>query len=334
MQPTNSEPRPIIECRKLTKHFTVSQGLFGKPHVVRAVEEVTLQVNRGETVGLVGESGCGKSTFGRTLLMLLAPTSGDIILDGCNLAKLPERLVRPWRRRMQIVFQDPYSSLDPRMTVERIIAEPLVINGIATSASERKDRVASLLSQVGLHTDCMSRYPHEFSGGQRQRIGIARALAVKPEFIVCDEPLSALDVSIQAQIVNLLLDLRDSLGIGYLFISHDLDVVRFMSERIAVMYLGRLVEVGPAGEVAERPRHPYTRALLDSIPVPDPQRRRHLNLLSGDVPNPMQPPAGCAFHPRCSRAIAGTCDHQTPTLEESNGDHAVACFNPIDHARA
>ena len=334
MQPISNDALPLIECNNLTKHFLLSQGPFEKPRVLRAVQDITLRIRRGETVGLVGESGCGKSTLGRTLLMLLAPTSGDIIMDGCNLARLREREIRPWRRRMQIVFQDPYSSLDPRMTVEQIIGEPLLIHRIGKSASERRAIIVDLLGQVGLHSDCMSRYAHEFSGGQRQRVGIARAIAVKPEFIVCDEPLSALDVSIQAQIVNLLLELREKLGMSYLFISHDLEIVRFLSKRIAVMYLGRIVEVGTAEEVATRPYHPYTQALLNSIPVANPKQRRNLELLSGDVPNPTEPPPGCAFHPRCPRAIRGTCDRELPLLEQSGHDHSVACFNPIDHAGA
>jgi len=328
MSQTSSTRPAFIECRRLSKHYTLSPGLFGKPHIVRAVEDVSLEVRAGETLGLVGESGCGKSTLGRTLLSLSPATAGDIIVDGCNLTRLSERQIRPWRRRMQIVFQDPYASLNPRMTVEEIVAEPLIIHDIGQSVTERKALVAELLHQVGLRTDCMSRYPHEFSGGQRQRIGIARALALKPEFIVCDEPLSALDVSIQAQIVNLLLDLREKFGIAYLFISHDLDIIRFISERIAVMYLGRIVEVGATKDVTSRPLHPYTHALLESIPVPDPRRRRPLKLLSGDVPNPLCPPPGCAFHPRCSRAIVGTCDRTAPKLANIECGHQVACFNP------
>jgi len=328
MSQTSSTRPAFIECRRLSKHYTLSPGLFGKPHIVRAVEDVSLEVRAGETLGLVGESGCGKSTLGRTLLSLSPATAGDIIVDGCNVTRLSERQIRPWRRRMQIVFQDPYASLNPRMTVEEIVAEPLIIHDIGQSVTERKALVAELLHQVGLGTDCMSRYPHEFSGGQRQRVGIARALALKPDFIVCDEPLSALDVSIQAQIVNLLLDLRDKFGIAYLFISHDLDIIRFISKRIAVMYLGRIVEVGAAKDVTSRPLHPYTHALLESIPVPDPRRRRPLKLLSGDVPNPLCPPPGCAFHPRCSRVIVGTCDRTTPKLSRSESGHQVACFNP------
>lgn len=331
MARVEGSPQSLIECRKLTKHFSMSRGLFGKTRIVRAVEQVSLNVARGETLGLVGESGCGKSTFGRTLLLLHTPTSGQVIVEGTDLSTLNERQLRPWRRRMQIVFQDPYSSLDPRMTVEQIVAEPIHINRIGVGA-RRREIVNELLQQVGLRADALSRYPHEFSGGQRQRIGIARALAVKPDFIVCDEPLSALDVSIQAQIVNLLLDLRDKFGIGYLFISHDLDVVRFMSERIAVMYLGRIVEIGTTEAIARSPRHPYTQALLNAIPMPDPNRKQRLVLLGGDVPNPIDPPKGCAFHPRCSRMIAGKCDIELPTLAASDSTRQVACHNPIDWA--
>jgi oligopeptide transport system ATP-binding protein len=326
MQPSSTSP--LIESRALCKHFVLSSSLFGKPRLLRAVDQVTLQVQRGETLGLVGESGCGKSTYGRTLLRLLEPTTGNIFVQGHEVTQLSERQLRPWRRRMQIVFQDPYSSLDPRMNVERLIAEPLQINGIGTSR-ERRDRVKALLSHVGLHSNILDRYPHEFSGGQRQRIGIARALAVEPEFIVCDEPLSALDVSIQAQIVNLLLDLRERLGISYLFISHDLNVVRFLSHRVAVMYLGRVVELAKTADLVSQPQHPYTHALLTAIPIPDPKMRRAPTLLKGDVPNPIDPPAGCAFHPRCSRCVPGKCDVQRPELLPDDATHQVACWNPL-----
>jgi oligopeptide transport system ATP-binding protein len=326
MQPSN--PSPLIESRALSKYFVLSSGLLVKPQLLRAVDQVTLQVQRGETLGLVGESGCGKSTYGRTLLRLLEPTAGNILVQGHEVTQLSDRQLRPWRRRMQIVFQDPYSSLDPRMNVERLIAEPLQINGIGNSR-ERRDRVKSLLGHVGLHANILDRYPHEFSGGQRQRIGIARALAVEPEFIVCDEPLSALDVSIQAQIVNLLLDLRERLGISYLFISHDLNVVQFLSHRVAVMYLGRVVELAKTGDLVNQPLHPYTHALLAAIPIPDPKRRRAPLLLNGDVPNPIDPPSGCAFHPRCSRCLRGKCDVERPELQPREATHQVACWNPL-----
>jgi oligopeptide/dipeptide ABC transporter ATP-binding protein len=325
----STEQPPLIEARSVSKQFTLSSGLFGRARVLHAVDRVDLRVNRGETVGLVGESGCGKSTFGRTLLRLLEPSSGDILVEGHEITRLSERQLRPWRRRMQIVFQDPYSSLDPRMTVERIVSEPLLINGIASSR-ERRSKVTQLLGQVGLRADILDRYPHEFSGGQRQRIGIARALTVEPEFIVCDEPLSALDVSIQAQIVNLLLDLRERLGISYLFISHDLNVVRFLSHRVAVMYLGRIVELADTQDLVEHPRHPYTHVLLNTIPIPDPRKRRTLSVVAGDVPNPIAPPAGCSFHPRCPRCIAGRCDVQRPELLPNEASHQVACWNPLD----
>ena len=330
VEPTNIAAQPLIACRGLTKHFSLPRGIFGRPRIVRAVEDVTLQLERGETLGLVGESGCGKSTFGRTLLQLIPSTAGTIIVEGLDVTGLSDRQLRPWRRRIQIVFQDPYSSLDPRMTVQQLVAEPLIINKIGTNTRERSDIVKELLFQVGLRSDSLSRYPHEFSGGQRQRIGIARALSVRPEYIVCDEPLSALDVSIQAQIVNLLLDLRDKFGIGYLFISHDLDVVRFISQRVAVMYLGRIVEVGTRQAITEAPRHPYTKALLDAIPVPDPKRRKRVTLLGGDVPNPIEPPPGCAFHPRCWRMLQGKCNIEAPPLVLGDMGRQVACWNPIE----
>lgn len=321
---------PLIELRELTKTFTLTRGLFGKPTPLRAVDRVSLQLRRGETLGLVGESGCGKSTLGRTLLRLLEPTAGEIIVEGTNVTQLSSRQLRPWRRRMQIIFQDPYSSLDPRMTVNRILAEPLMVNKIGTSNQERHDIVRSLVQRVGLTDDALDRYPHEFSGGQRQRIGIARALAVQPQFVVCDEPLSALDVSIQAQIVNLLLDLREQLHMSYLFISHDLNIVRFMSQRIAVMYLGRIVELADTAELINQPQHPYAQALLDAIPIPNPRNRRRPKLLQGDVPSPMVPPRGCAFHPRCSRALHGKCDQLQPSLVAISARHSVACWNPLE----
>ncbi len=325
------EPRrPLVQIERLSKLFPVQRGLFARTRFVRAVDNVSLYVRHGETLGLVGESGCGKSTLGRTLLRLLEPTYGRVVFDGTDVTKLSQSALRPLRRRMQIIFQDPYSSLNPRMTVRAIVGEAIQIHRLATDATDADRKVRALLDRVGLRADAIDRYPHEFSGGQRQRIGIARALAVEPDFIVCDEPISALDVSIQAQIVNLLLDLQRDLGLSYLFISHDLKIVEFVSHRVAVMYLGRIVELGPAQGLYERRYHPYTRALLSAIPVADPKQRRLRILLEGDVPSPLDPPPGCAFHPRCPRAEKGKCDVEAPTLEEVEGGsgHRVACFHP------
>jgi oligopeptide/dipeptide ABC transporter ATP-binding protein len=293
---------------------------------VRAVDDVSIEIERGETLGLVGESGCGKSTLGRVMLRLLEPSAGHIFFEGRDIAHLSERQLRPLRRRMQIVFQDPYSSLNPRMTVRATLAEALRIHGLVKSGSEEEQRVASLLERVGLRPEHMRRYPHEFSGGQRQRIGIARALAVEPTFIVADEPISALDVSIQAQVVNLLGDLQDELGLSYLFIAHDLSVVEFISDRVAVMYLGRVVETARSEDLYNTPRHPYTQALLASAPVPDPSRRREHAPLKGDVPSPLDPPRGCTFHPRCPIAEPGLCDAGVPPLVQLGKQHQVACF--------
>jgi oligopeptide transport system ATP-binding protein len=281
-------------------------------------------------MGLVGESGCGKSTLGRVMLRLVDPTFGRVSFDGDDITHLSQRALRPLRRRMQIIFQDPYSSLNPRMTVREIVGEAISIHKLAKTRAEEEERIAQLLERVGLRADAMDRYPHEFSGGQRQRIGIARALAVEPEFIVCDEPVSALDVSIQAQIVNLLVELQETMGIAYLLVSHDLQIVQHLSHRVAVMYLGKIVERGPAERVYEEPRHPYTRALLAAAPRPDPDRKRVRLVLEGDVPSPIDPPPGCAFHPRCPRAITGTCDRDVPRLEETShgSGHKVACWNP------
>ncbi|MEB2313573.1 MAG: ABC transporter ATP-binding protein [Sorangiineae bacterium] len=324
------ERHPLVQVDRLSKLFPVRRGLLSRTRFVHAVDGVSLYVRAGETLGLVGESGCGKSTLGRTMLRLIEPTYGRIHFDGEDITRIPQRRLRPRRRRMQLIFQDPYSSLNPRMTVRATLSEALRIHGLVGSRSEEEGRVESLLRRVGLRPEAMSRYPHEFSGGQRQRIGIARALAVEPDFIVCDEPISALDVSIQAQIVNLLLDLQDELGLSYLFVSHDLKVVEYVSHRVAVMYLGKLVEVAPAAALYARRHHPYTRALLSAIPVPDPSRRRLRILLEGDVPSPIDPPAGCAFHPRCPRAEPGKCDVETPPLVEiePGSHHRVACFHP------
>ena len=323
--------RALLEVDRLTKEFPVRGGLFGRGgRSVRAVDDVTLYVRRGETLGLVGESGCGKSTLGRVILRLLEPTSGRVVFDGEDLTALDAAAMRPLRRRMQIVFQDPYSSLNPRMTVREIVGEGLRIHGIATTRAALDAKVAPLLTKVGLRPDAMDRLPHEFSGGQRQRIGIARALAVGPDLVVCDEPTSALDVSIQAQIVNLLSDLQEDLGLAYLLISHDLKVVRYMSHRVAVMYLGRIVETAPADDLFATPMHPYTRALLSAVPTPDPEKRRLRVLIDGDPPSPLDPPKGCAFHPRCPKAQPGKCDKESPRLDEREGyaNHRVACFFP------
>ncbi len=319
---------PLCRVEALSTHFTASRGPFRPPGVVRAVDQVSLEVFPGETVGLVGESGCGKSTLGRTILRLVEPTSGKIFFEGEDITKLSSRALRPKRRRMQIIFQDPYASLNPRMSVRDTVAEAFEIHGLVKSDSEANDRVAALLERCGLRPDQMDRYPHEFSGGQRQRVGIARALAVDPKFIVADEPISALDVSIQAQIVNLLKDLQEELGLAYLFIAHDLKVVEYLSHRVAVMYLGRVVETAPSRELYDDPRHPYTRALLSAVPIPDPETKRQRIVLQGDVPSPLNPPSGCSFHPRCSIAEKGLCDQKAPPLVALKGNpkHQVACF--------
>jgi oligopeptide/dipeptide ABC transporter ATP-binding protein len=315
---------PLVEVAQVRKYFPVGHGVFGRPRaVVRAVDGVTLAIGTGETLGLVGESGCGKSTLGRLILRLIEPTGGDVRFGGRSLLRLRPRDLRALRRAMQIIFQDPYGSLNPRMRVSGIIGEGLAIHHIGTGA-ERRERVRTLLELVGLPPDAASRFPHEFSGGQRQRIGIARALAVEPRFIVADEAVSALDVSVQAQILNLLQDLKQRLALTLLFISHDLRVVEHLSDRVAIMYLGKIVEIGSRNEVYTDPRHPYTRALLAAVPVPDPRRRAEQPPLGGDVPSPLSPPAGCAFHPRCPHAI-DTCRGVTPPLEAGRSGRAVAC---------
>ena len=326
-----SRPRTLVATERIAKYFPVRTGFFSRSEkVLRAVDGVSIRVRRGETVGLVGESGCGKSTLGRLMLRLVEPTFGRIVYDGRDIVPLSASEMRPLRRKMQIIFQDPYSSLNPRMTVREIVGEAIQIHKLAKSKSDEEEMIASLLQKVGLRTDVMGRYPHEFSGGQRQRIGIARALAVQPEFIVCDEPISALDVSIQAQIVNLLMDLQDELGVAFLFISHDLRVVRHISQRVAVMYLGRLVEQGTTAQVYEAPMHPYTRALLGAVPTPDPEKKRLRIVVEGDAPSPIDPPTGCPFHPRCPRVLKGTCDKELPPFAEQTigSGHKVACWNP------
>jgi oligopeptide/dipeptide ABC transporter ATP-binding protein len=311
-----SETAPLLTAKAVTKHF-------GK---LKAVTEVDLDVRPGETVGLVGESGCGKSTLGRTLLRLYEPTYGTITFDGADITHLSQRALRPMRRKMQMIFQDPYASLNPRMTIGSAIAEPLDIHGLAKNKQDREVRVLELLGKVGLRPEAAKRYPHEFSGGQRQRVGIARALAVNPRFIVCDEPISALDVSIQAQIVNLLSDLQQRENLTYLFISHDLKIVHHVSDRVAVMYLGRIVELAEAATLYREPKHPYTQALLSAIPRVDAKGKRERIILQGDVPSPIDPPKGCPFHPRCPvKDKVQACFTELPPLTIKKNGSRAAC---------
>ena len=313
-------PGPLLRAQDLVKHFPVE----GSDLVLRAVDGVTFDINQGETLGLVGESGCGKSTVGRCLLRLYEPTSGKIFFENEEITHASNSEMRPVRRDMQVIFQDPYSSLNPRQNILSIVSEPMLIHKIG-SKSERQDRVAGLLEKVGLDSSYMRRYPHEFSGGQRQRIGIARALALDPKMIVCDEPVSALDVSVQAQVVNLLQDLQSELGLTYLFISHGLAVVEHISNRVAVMYLGKIVEIANAQELYSDPLHPYTKALLSAIPIPDPKQKRERIVLKGDVPTPIDPPSGCRFRTRCPWAI-DDCAKVVPELREITTGHTAACI--------
>ncbi|MDE3257882.1 MAG: ATP-binding cassette domain-containing protein [Gemmatimonadota bacterium] len=317
--------RPLLEVHGLKKHFPITRGVFSRTvGYVRAVDGVSFTMRRGETLGLVGESGCGKTTAGRSILRLIEATAGRVLFNGADVFDLKRSELRAVRRRMQIIFQDPYSSLNPRMTVGGMLAEALRIHKL-TDGSDTRERVAELLETVGLRPDYARRYPHEFSGGQRQRIGISRALAVKPEFIVADEPVSALDVSIQAQIINLLQDLQGRFGLTFLFVAHDLSVVKHISNRIAVMYLGRIVEIAESRTLCSDPQHPYTRALLSAVPEPDPRVRKQRTVLTGDVPSPANVPPGCPFHPRCPER-EDACAKIVPDLLEIDANHSVACI--------
>ncbi len=316
----------FIEVKNLVKSFPIKGGILSREVAsVKAVADVSFYIKKGETLGLVGESGCGKSTLGRCILRLIEPTAGQVLFDGIDVTKLHATDLRKLRRRMQIIFQDPYASLNPRMTVGDTISEPLEIHGLYKN--EREKRVKKLIDLVGLRQEAIYRYPHEFSGGQRQRICIARALAVEPEFIVCDEPVSALDVSIQSQILNLMMDLQEELKLTYLFISHDLKVVKHVSDRVAVMYLGKMVEQSTSDEIYKNPLHPYTKALLSAIPIPDPQFKKDRVILQGDVPSPINPPTGCHFHVRCPK-VQEQCKVNYPEFKESGEKHFVSCYFP------
>jgi len=315
----------LVEVQDLKKYFTVKRGFFGRSkQVLKAVDGVSLSIAKGETVGLVGESGCGKSTLGRTILRLYEPSSGAVRFDGQDICSLNSLQMRAQRKNMQIIFQDPFASLDPRMTVGALVGEALAIHDLEKEGNQRQEKIKELLSLVGLRPEAIRRYPHEFSGGQRQRIGIARALAVKPQFIVCDEPISALDVSIQAQIVNLLQDLQEKFSLSYLFIAHDLPIVRYISTQTAVMYLGDIVEFGPTALVHADPKHPYTRALLSSVPSADPAKKGKRIILKGEIPSPLNPPRGCKFHTRCPEVFE-LCHHVVPQMVTIGAGRRVSC---------
>ena len=320
--------KPLVEIKNLKKYFPVTEGIVIQKKVadVKAIDDISFKILKGETLGLVGESGCGKTTTGRCILQLERPTSGQIIYDGTDMGTVDRRELNKLRQRIQVIFQDPYSSLNPRMKIGQIISEPMRVHGIEPDPSTRNKRVNELLSVCGLSPKMADRYPHEMSGGQRQRVGIARALSLNPEFIVCDEAVSALDVSIQAQVINLLEDLRDEFDLTYLFIAHDLSVVRHLCHRVAVMYLGKLVELAECDELFDNPLNPYTQALLESVPVPDPEieRQREHRVIQGEVPSPMNPPSGCVFHPRCPKAVEN-CKEEIPGLREIKPGHWVAC---------
>ncbi len=326
---SNGKPDTILSVKDLKMHFPIMRGIVFQRQVgaIKAVDGLSFDLYRGETLGMVGESGCGKSTTGRAILQLYRPTGGDVVFEGVNLVETKGESLRKMRSRMQMIFQDPYASLNPRMTVGSIIGEPLEVHSIGENKKDRQERVQELLKKVGLNPYFINRYPHEFSGGQRQRIGIARALAVNPSFIVCDEPISALDVSIQAQVINLLEDLQQELGLTYLFIAHDLSVVRHISSRIAVMYLGKIVELAQRDELYEKPMHPYTQALLSAVPIPDPAIELHRQriILEGDVPSPANPPKGCHFSTRCPK-VMDVCRQEEPPFKDYGGGHYAACF--------